>query len=44
MKARMLIAAAAILLCAGYAKADHVPYGSLGHPSQPILILWSPDP
>ncbi len=32
MKARMLIAAAAILLCAGYAKADQVPYGSIGTP------------
>ncbi|MGP8268623.1 MAG: PEP-CTERM sorting domain-containing protein [Terracidiphilus sp.] len=32
MKVRTLIAAAAILLCAGYAKADHVPYGSVGTP------------
>lgn len=30
MKTRILIAAAAILLCVGYAKADQVPYGSIG--------------
>jgi hypothetical protein len=32
MKARMLIAAASVLLCAGYARADQVPYGSIGTP------------